>query len=106
MMHKNNMMGMAAAGALASAGNGVAGGWTAERYKAPKTPGTVDPKDIGYCSTPMEKAVFARHQKRRAWDQHTRVDGKLTDEEVQKIVAARLKRERRAERQAKGIRRG
>ena len=98
-MHKNAM-------GLAGAGNGVGGGWNAPRYKAPKTPGTTNPKDIGYLKTPLEQQVFMRHQRRRAWEQHTRADGKLTEIEVQKILAAREKRARKATRQAKGIRCG
>lgn len=106
-MHKN-AMGLAGAAALAGAGagNGVSGGWNAPRYKAPKTPGTTNPKDIGYLATPLEQQVFMRHQRRRAWDQHTRADGKLTEIEVQKILAAREKRARRAARQALGMRHG
>ena len=91
-----------------TAKNGIGGGWKAPKYKRTyfEEP-TIDPKTIGYPKTQSEIHTFATKQLQRAQQtMSAKGNGKLTQSEVDAIMKARAKRERRAARQAQDMQRG
>lgn len=89
-------------------GSGMNQGWKAPRYRrAYFEEPTIDPKTIGYPKTQSEIHTFATKQLQRAQQtMSAKGNGKLTQSEVDAIMKARAKRERREARQAQGMQRG